>query len=164
MVFAANRGAVLRRGPGGPPIYFVAQLWFRNEPKQGAAAATSLTGFMTFRQNGIPVFPEVRSEWAITNAAGNVAFTNTTETLDQLLPVGDCAKLLVLQKRTEDQVAYAWSKGASEYAGRRHPAHQLPPGEYQLTVRIRGIDVDEPFTFRVTNPGAGADPTIVGPY
>jgi hypothetical protein len=111
-------------------------------------------------RNGIPLFPELRAEWAFTNAAGNVAFNRTEETLQKLLPVGDYAKLVVLQKRTEDNVAYAWSKGATEYSGRRHPSHRIAPGEYRLQVRLRGIDIDETLAFRLMNPGTGANPAI----
>ena len=160
IVFVQPRGAVIRRGPGGPPIFYVAQLWFRNEPARGAPIAKSLAGFVSLLRNGIPLIPELRAEWAFTNAAGNVAFNRTDETLDELLPVGDYAKLVVLQKRTKDEVAYAWSKGAAEYAGRRHPSHRIAPGEYRLQVRLRGIQIDQMFTFRLMNPGAGANPTI----
>ena len=82
------------------------------------------------------------------------------ETLDQLLPNGDYAKLVVLQKRTEDDIAYAWSRGAREYPGRRHPSHQIPPGEYRLEVRIQGLHVDQVFGFRLLNPGAGGHPSV----
>lgn len=161
IVFAQSRGAVIRRGPGGPPIFYVAQLWFRNEPKRGAPIAQSLAGFVTFLRNGIPLFPELRAEWAFTNAAGNVAFSRTDEVLQELLPVGDHAKLVVLQKRTEDDFAYAWSKGAAEYDGRCHPSHSIAPGQYRLQVRLRGIHIDETFAFRLMNPGTGANPAIV---
>lgn len=160
IVFAQSRGAVIRRGPGGPTIFYVAQLWFRNEPPRGAPIAKSLAGFVTFLRNGIPLFAELRAEWAFTNAAGNVAFGRTDETLQELLPNGDYSKLVVLQKRTEDDVAYAWSRGAAEYTGRRHPSHRIAPGEYRLEVRLRGIHIDETFSFRLTNPGAGANPAI----
>ena len=69
--------------------------------------------------NGTPVFAEIRGEWAVANAGDNVGFTGTRETLAELPPVGEIAKLLVLQKRVEDPIAYAWSRGAREYGGRR---------------------------------------------
>jgi hypothetical protein len=153
---------VVRRGPGGPPIFYVAQLWFRNEPSRGAAVAESLAGQVTFLRAGTRLFPELRAEWAFANAANNVGFNLETaaETLDRLVPNGDFAKLVVLQKRTEDDMAYAWSRGAREYPGHRHPAHQIPPGEYRLEVRIRGLHVDDTFAFRLVNPGAQGHPSI----
>lgn len=162
IVFVQSRGAVIRRWAGGPPIFYGAQLWFRNEPSRGAPVAESLAGFISFLRNGVRLFPELRAEWAFTNAANNVAFDFDTapETLDRLLPNGDYAKLVVLQKRTEDDIAYAWSRGAREYPGRRHPSHQIPPGEYRLEVRIQGLHVNEIFVFRLINPGTGGHPSI----
>jgi hypothetical protein len=162
IVFVQSRGAVIRKWAGGPPIFYVAQLWFRNEPSRGAAVAESLAGTVIVLRNGVPLFQELRAEWAFANAANNVAFdfNTATETLHQLLPNGDYAKLVVLQKRTEDDIAYAWSKGAREYAGRRHPAHQIPPGEYRLEVRIRGLHIDQVFAFCLLNPGAGGHPSV----
>lgn len=162
IVFVQSRGAVIRRWAGGPPIFYVGQLWFTNEPSRGAPVAESLAGHISFLRNGVRLFPELRAEWAFTNAANNVAFSfeTATETLDRLLPNGDYAKLVVLQKRTEDDIAYAWSRGAREYPGRRHPSHQIPPGEYRLEVRIQGLHVNETFVFRLVNPGAGGHPSI----
>jgi hypothetical protein len=162
IVFAQSRGAVIRRWAGGPPIFYVAQLWFRNEPSRGSPVAESLAGHVSFVRNGVLLFPELRAEWAFANAANNVAFDFETasETLDRLPPNGDYAKLVVLQKRTEDDIAYAWSRGAREYQGRRHPSHQIPPGEYRLEVRIRGLNIDEVFVFRLINSGAGSHPSI----
>ena len=162
IVFVESRGAVIRRWAGGPPIFYVAQLWFRNEPSRGAPVAESLAGHVSVLRNGVRLFPELRAEWAFANAASNVAFdfNMVAETLDQLLPNGDYAKLVVLQKRTEDDIAYAWSRGAREYPGRRHPSHQIPPGEYRLEVRIQGLHVDQVFGFRLLNPGAGGHPSV----
>jgi hypothetical protein len=125
-----------------------------------SAIARSLTARLTFIRNEVLVFPEMHGEWAIANAADNLGFTGTRETWTELLPVGDYAKLMILQKRVEEDDAYAWSKGATEYPGRRHPAHRIPPGEYELRVHIRGLDINETFRFRLVNPGAGADPAI----
>jgi hypothetical protein len=162
IVFAQSRGAVIRRWAGGPPIFYVAQLWFRNEPSRGAPVAESLAGYVSLLRNGVRLFPELRAEWAFTNAANNVAFDfeTATETLDRLLPNGDYAKLVVLQKRTDDDIAYAWSRGAREYPGRRHRSHEIPPGEYRLEVRIQGLHIDRTFVFRFINPGAGGHPSI----
>jgi hypothetical protein len=102
----------------------------------------------------------MHGEWAVANAADNLGYTHTVETWQQLLPNGDLAKLIVLQKRIDAQDAYAWSRGASEYPGRRHPAHRIPPGEFELRVRIRGIDIDETFRFHIHNPGAGENPSV----
>ncbi|PYR32332.1 MAG: hypothetical protein DMF90_23785 [Acidobacteria bacterium] len=163
ITFYRPAGAPLFDGPGGPYQYFVAELWFRNEPLKGGPVAKTLTAFLEFSDaNGTPLFSEIRGEWAIANAGDNVGFTSTQETLADLPPVGEIAKLLVLQKRIEAPIAYAWSRGAREYPGRRHVSHQIPPGEYQLRVRIRGLHVDETFYFRFTNPGAGADPVVQG--
>lgn len=162
IVFVQARGAMLRRWAGGPPIFYVAQLWFRNESTQHGAVAESLAAHVRVVRNGVPLFPELRAEWAFTNAANNVAFSPdlAAETLDRLQPNGDYAKLVVLQKRTEDDVAYAWSRGAREYPGRRHPSHQIPPGEYRLEIRVRGLHIDDRFSFRLMNPGSGGDPSI----
>jgi hypothetical protein len=157
------RGSQLYRRVDGQYLFYVVQLWLENEPMGGPAIARSLTGTLSFLSNGTSLFPDVRAEWALANAADNVGFDGTAETLAELAPVGNRAKLLIVQKRTEDSIAYAWSKGASEYPGRRHPSHEIPPGVYDLRVRIRGIGIDEMFNFRLTNPGIGADPTIEGP-
>jgi len=161
IVFVQFRGAVIRRGAGGPPIFYVGQLWFRNESSRGDVAE-SLAGHVSVLRNGVRLFPELRAEWAFANAANNVAFDfgAATETLDRLLPNGDFAKLVVLQKRAEDDVAYGWSRGAREYPGYRHPSHQIPPGEYRVEVRIQGLNIDERFGFRLINPGAQGHPSI----
>jgi hypothetical protein len=160
ILYARQKGSAVHQGKGGPYLYFVSQLWFQNEPTKGSAIARSLTARLTFIRNEVPVFPEMHGEWAIANAADNLGFTGTRETWTELLPVGDYAKLMILQKRVEEDEAYAWSKGATEYPGRRHPAHRIPPGEYELRVHIRGLDINETFRFRLVNPGAGGNPAI----
>lgn len=164
IVFARRAGSALYASPGGPYLYFVAQLWFQTESASGGAVAKSLTASLAFlhMHTGEPLFNEIRGEWAIANAADNVGFGETREILRNLAPVGEFAKLIVLQKRIEEPIAYAWSRGAPEYPGRRHVSHQIPSGEYQLRVRVRGINIDETFTFRLVNPGQGADPIIEG--
>lgn len=154
------RGSQLYRVIDRQYLFYVLQLWFETDPAAGSVTAHHLTGTLTFLRDGNPLFDSVQSEWAIANAADNVGFSGTTEILERLLPIGERGKLLVLQKRTDDDVAYAWSRGAAEYKNRQHPSHQIPPGRYELRVRIRGIDIDETFRFLLTNPGAGGDPEI----
>jgi hypothetical protein len=154
------RGSQLNRVADGEYLFYVLQVWFETDPASGSATAQHLTGTLSFLRDGEPLFDPVQSEWALANAADNVGFNGTTEILERLLPVGERGKLLVLQKRTDDSAAYAWSRGAAEYTHRRHPSHVIPPGRYELRVRIRGIDIDETFKFILTNPGAGADPEI----
>ena len=161
---------IVFRCPRGAPIYShgtylfcVEQLWFVNEPERGGPVARSLTATLDFMDmNGRSLFSQISGEWAIANARDSVGFDDTLETLPELPPVGEIAKLFVWQKRRDDATAYAWSRGARHYPGRRHPAHQIPPGDYQLEVRVRGIYVDQTFVFRLRNPGAGADPQILG--
>jgi hypothetical protein len=156
------RGSQLNRVSDGQYLFYVLQLWFENQPTTGSPIAQHLTGTLTFVRNRTPIFPAIQAEWAIANAADNVGFVGTKEILDRLLPVGERAKLILVQKRRQDDIAYAWSKGAGEYDGWRHPSQQIPPGDYELHIRVRGIDIDDTFTFHFSNPGAGADPTIGG--
>lgn len=146
--------------PGGPYVYFVLQLWFQNQARKPMIPARALTATLTFLRHGSPLFPAVSSEWAIANAADNLGFIGTTETWDVLQPNGDFAKVMVMQKRIEDADGYAWSAGAREYAGRRHPSQRIPPGLYEVRVRLRGIDIDKEFVFRLENPGIGGNPAI----
>jgi hypothetical protein len=39
----------------------------------------------------------------------------------------------------------------------RDPTRQFPPGDYQLEVQLRGINVDETHYFRLTNTGSAGD-------
>jgi hypothetical protein len=164
IVFTRIRQTQLNRR--GIPLYFVCQIWFKNEPHDGSVAAESLNAFMTFAQpSGAPVYADLRGEWAITNATTNAAFDRTVSTWSSLPSNGDEVKLIVAQKRTEDVDAYVWLEGAKEYDGRRHPSYRIAPGSYQLNVRIRsGNGVDQQFVFRLYNPGGGGDPAISGPF
>jgi hypothetical protein len=121
VVFARAQSCTLR----DPQMYefAVVQIWFRNEPKRADVVAESLTAFLTFFENEIPLFPEIRGKWADANAADNVGFNVSRETLDRLQPNGELAKLLIVHKRINEEIAFAWSKGAAEYQYRRHPSH-----------------------------------------
>jgi hypothetical protein len=141
-------------------LYYLIQVWFRNEPARSDVVGRSLTAHMTFLRNGQPLFHEIRGEWAIANAGDNMGFFGTRETLHRLPPTGEFAKLIVLHKRISDDVAYAWSRGGAQYPDHRHPSQQIPPGTCDLRIRIRGIKIDSTFSFTVANPGAGGDPTI----
>jgi hypothetical protein len=161
LVATDARGSQLYRAATRQYLFYILQVWFENEPNDQSAVAEHLTATLSFlRQGGVPLFPDVQGEWALANAADNVGFGGTLERLPRLLPVGERAKLLIVQKRTEDDIAFAWSKGAGEYDGRRHPSHQIPPGTYELRVRVRGIKIDRLFKFILVNPGAGGDPRI----
>lgn len=163
IVFRRPDGSPLHDTATGTYLYYVSQLWFVNEPEKRGTVARSLTATLDFcDMDGRSLFGVINGEWAITNARDNVGFDDTCETLSELPPVGKIAKLLVLHKRRDDGTAYAWSRGAREYPGQRHMSHQIPPGMYQLGVRIRGLYVDETFYFRLRNPGIDADPQILG--
>ena len=159
LVYAQHKGSPTYSAAVGYK-FFVLQVWFHNEPRDGVTPALSLRAMLSFVQQGQPLFSPVHSEWAIANAADNLGYNGTVETWDQLLPNGDYAKLMVLQKREEEADAYAWSKGAPAYPGRRHPSHRIPPGQYELHVRVRGIKIDVTFKYRLVNPGAGGNPTL----
>jgi hypothetical protein len=161
MVWQATKGSPLN--VNGAYLFYAAQIWFKNEPKRREAVARSLAAYLTFLINGERLFPEITGEWVVANAGDNVGFIRTTETLEALPPNGRRAKLFVLHKRIADSSAYAWSRGALEYDGGRHPSQEIPVGSCDLHVRLRGVGVDQTFRFQVINPGSGADPFINGP-
>lgn len=84
------------------------------------------------------------------------------ETWSELHPNGDRAKLFVIHKRTTEDAAYVWTRGALEYKrrGHRHPSRRLPRGDYRLVVRILGANVDQTFQFRIRNPGTGFEQSL----
>ena len=161
IVWYATRGSPLNHN--GAYLFYAAQIWFKNEPNRRETVACSLAAYLTFLVNGQRLFPEITGEWVVANAADNVGFVQTIETLDALPPNGQKAKLFVLHKRIGDASAYAWSRGAMEYEGGRHPSQEIPVGSCELHVRLRGIGIDQTFRFQVNNPGSGADPFINGP-
>jgi hypothetical protein len=161
IVWHATKGSPLNAN--GSYLFYAAQIWFKNEPRRGENVARALAAYLTFLVNGERLFPEITGEWAVTNAGDNVGFRRTIETLDTLPPNGQKAKLFVLHKRIGDSCAYAWSRGALEYDGGRHPSQEIPVGFCDLLVRLRGVGIDQTFRFQVNNPGSGADPFINGP-
>ena len=63
------------------------------------------------------------------------------------MPNGDEAKLVIAQKKTEDNDGYVWLDGAKQYPDRKHPPYLIPPGDYEVEVRIQAISVDQSFVF-----------------
>jgi hypothetical protein len=163
IVWVSSKGSPLKNIHTGSYLCYAAQIWFQNEPTHGQPVARALTAYLAFFVNGQRLFPEIRGEWAIANAADNVGMLDTVETLETLPPNGEKAKLFVLHKRITDSSAYAWSRGAREYDGGKHPSQEIPVGTCDLHARIRGIGIDETFRFQIINPGAGAEPFINGP-
>jgi hypothetical protein len=148
--------------PGGSYEFTVSQIWLENLPGRNRAAATALAGYVSVFYGDTQLFASLRCEWVRANAHENVGYDETVETWPELQPNGDRAKLFVVHKRTSEDAAYIWTRGALEYKqrGHRHPSRRLPKGDYRLVVRIRGTNVDQTFQFKLRNPGADADQSL----
>ncbi len=148
--------------PGGTYEFTVSQIWLENLPTQDRVVASSLAGYVSVFSGKTLLFENLRCEWVIANAHENVGFDETIETWSELQPNGNRAKLFVIHKRTNEDVAYMWTRGALEYKnrGHRHPSRRLPKGDYRLVVRILGANVDRTFEFKLHNPGAGLDQSL----
>lgn len=148
--------------PGGTYQFTVSQIWFENRPTPDRVIATALAGYVSVFHGKTRLFENLRCEWVIANAHENVGFDETIETWSELQPNGNRAKLFVIHKRTDEDDAYIWTRGALEYKerGHRHPSRRLPKGDYRLVVRILGTNVDQTFRFKLHNPGAGTEQSL----
>jgi hypothetical protein len=147
---------------GGSYEFTISQIWLENHPSRGRALATALAGYVSVFNGKTALFENLRCEWVKANAHENVGFDETIETWPELQPNGDRAKLFVVHKRTNEDGAYIWTRGALEYKGRghRHPSRRLPKGNYRLVVRVLGTNLDQAFQFTLHNPGTGSEQSL----
>jgi len=162
LICVGTRTTRLFDKPGGSYEFTVSQIWLENLPRRGRATATALAGYVSVFHGKTGLFNNLRCEWVKANAHENVGFDETIETWQELQANGDRAKLFVVHKRTNEDVAYIWTRGALEYKkrGHRHPSRRLPKGDYRLVVRILGTNVDQMFQFTLRNPGAGSEQSL----
>lgn len=136
------------------------QAWFENRPMMPGdqSIAKQMSAILSFRRSGEsePIF-EIHGQWAESTAPDHAGYSRTTSTID--LPPGALyAKLLIANKYPGEDIAYAYSaEGMQKHFDGRDPTRQFPPGDYQLEVQLRGINVDETHYFRLTNTGSAGD-------
>jgi len=132
------------------------QAWFENRPAlpSDGSVARQIGAIVSFRspETDNPLF-QVHGQWAKSTAPNHVGFKGTTPTLD-LNPGALCAKLIIALKYPSDSDAFAYSaESLQNHIDGRNPGLRLPPGEYDVTVEIRGVNVDQQFALRLSNSG-----------
>jgi len=139
------------------PTFEVVEAWFTNEPANptDSSTARAVTAKVSLMRPDTTVLFEFHGQWAISNAPGNVGFDDFRE-LIELNPGHLEAKLLIALKYPSDADAYAFTReGWRASADRRYARFAIPQGEYTLSVRLLGVNVNHQFSFHLRNPGSG---------
>lgn len=158
VVFDTVRQAQLYRqlhtAGGKGPIYELLQVWFKNQPvvPSNESIAQSVAAAITF--DG-PRRLQIYGQWAVGNPPDFVGSASLAPTVD--IPPGPLpVKLNLALKYIDDASAYAFSQeGVTRDIDGRDKGSELPSGSYVVSIRLQGVRLDQEYTFRLENPGAG---------
>ena len=145
--------------PTKVPAGEMLQAWFENQPEvpDPSAVAVQVTALCTFFAAGsiVPLF-QTHGQWAESTAPDHMGYKDTHSALD-LPPGANYGKLLVAVKYPGENEAYAYSaESLRDHIDARNPALRLPPGDYLLSIDLRGTNLSSTIRLTLANPGAGS--------
>jgi hypothetical protein len=70
--------------------------------------------------------------------------------------IGETHELNVAIKYPDQAFFYAFDNGTYDHPNWENPAFRLDGGTYEVTVRLRGVHLDQEHRFRLCNLGTGA--------
>jgi hypothetical protein len=139
------------------PTYELLQAWFENRPIYPSDNSTALQLSALIQIISHPsgeMLYEVHGHWAKSTAPSHVGFSGTTPTID--LPPGSLnAKLMVALKHKSDDAAYVYTEESlRKHVDGRNSSLILEPGDYRVSIELRGIRFDGSYEFLLVNRGA----------
>ena len=145
---------------GKRPIFRVVQVWFRNNPfiPSEQSMAKSITALIEVRNKiNAPMLVKAYGVWSVENPPDFVASAKYSSTVD--IPPGNLpVKLNIALKYTSEASAYAISlEGFARDPDGRDPSYEISAGNYEVTVHLNGIGVDQTFRFDLNNPGKDSE-------
>jgi hypothetical protein len=140
---------------GRRPTYEIIQIWFINNPKipLDESIAKDVTAKGTVIKPDSHELFEYHGQWAKSNAPDNVGFDDILDTVN-ILPGHIEAKLIVALKYPSDSKCYAFTReNLRSTPDGRTSRYEIAEGDYIIRVHLRGIGVDEIFSFDFINGG-----------
>jgi hypothetical protein len=153
--------------PGADTSYLgpfqLLQLWYVNNARhpETSATAKSVSAKLVFKRRGTDmVTQEAIGAWTFAGAPTDAATGDVREAID--IPPNDIpARLNVAIKWPQDQDAYVRVYECfRENPDGRRPGMELPPGEYDLSVSLRGLGVQTEDSFVFSHQPKGT-PMVV---
>jgi hypothetical protein len=161
IVFHSIRDAQLYKSSnfsqsGTRSIYHIWQIWFTNSPliPNETSTAKNITSTIEFKNiDHTRQIIKVYGVWSVDNPPDFVGSANLTPIID--MPPGNIpAKLNIALKFKGEDNGYAFSiENMSRDSDGRDNMHQLPPGNYEVLINLKGNGVDKNFCFHLINPG-----------
>lgn len=132
------------------------QVRYVNEPstRTEESVAREVTGRLQFRDRlSKSIIQEHLGSWAVGDGPEDAVPGGLSSSI-VIYPNDKPSRLNVVLKWPEDEDAFVYpTKWTPEYPDGRNPSVRLPPGEYELIVKLAGVGVDLQDTFIVTNKG-----------
>jgi hypothetical protein len=121
----------------------ILELWYRNEPEVPAEDSIARDVTADVEILGVQYYVGFRADWLITAAETHAGFSGVKSATD-ILPNAVTEKLAICIRHVGEPDAYAFCRdNVHAHADGRHPSYRIPPGEYRLTVKMRGIRLPE---------------------
>jgi hypothetical protein len=127
---------------------------FVNEPlrPEPSAVAKSIAAKVSFSREG-RVLKTIDGRWSDVDQP--TPLKSVLPLLRATFDIGDEHNVDIVFKVLGDNDCYMFNNDNYKHLDLKPADHALQPGKYEVTVRLVGVYVDQPFTFLFTNPGAG---------
>jgi hypothetical protein len=141
---------------------YCASVLLRNDPNGShpTAEAPSVLGQITFLDHGVPVLTINTARWGDTDQPAIRKAKDPFASLIDLntvpFRIGETHELNVAIKYPDQAFFYAFDNGTYDHPNWENPAFRLDGGTYEVTVRLRGVHLDQEHRFRLCNLGTGA--------
>jgi hypothetical protein len=131
------------------------EVWFINEPEIPieSTIARDVTAFISIKSPDGTKVLDFYGQWVVANAPDNVGYLDHLNTID-ISPGHIPSKLFIAIKYPNEADCFAFTReGRRENPDYRSPRYRIEPGEYDISINLRGVGISKTFQFSFTNPG-----------
>lgn len=132
-----------------------------NDPLESSADAVArdISAGLTFLDSQGKELMRLEGRWSDSTQPPNLERQRTAVDLKTAtIPIGAKRQLDLVLKYDGDTDSFALNNESYTFDLLLNPTWRLVPGDYQIKVRFRGVNVDQTFLLRFRNPKGGNEP------